>query len=579
MKKIAVIAIFTGFALCLFSQDNYSADTEMIDDLSKQNIAQALWLESFNEASVPTDILSKIYSHKNSNEAFATRLKVRLDDLSESKISYLTDLRNRYGTMKKYADQRSAQQFYANLMLVGPQGVRGYKLLDPDMKFEWPQIDHPQWDYQVGWHFFVGNFTDENNNHYSVQLMYWQYSLLPPDMAHELGLSDIENQIIELHFAISDPQTDTHYRANTVIVAGTTGLIDFKAKPYEYALGKNLIRSLDPDGDLFPVELVAKGWDMGKAGNAEIEMNIFLENPTGYFMEGDEGFAPCVDGIGTYYYSAANLKLIDTLESMIMIKGKKIKLIDGNMWYDHQWGTGFMPSGAPQHAVMRAVENISEPPPGGWDWFMMHFDQNDAISGEGEVQIGLSALHSNDNLSFYWQTGPDAPGIMTTACKGKYIDANNHVIDIEGTMKVTEWVKNSSSPNPGVYPPTHTWYPARYTFKIDSDIPEPLKQFTSTPITSNAQTGFFANGLQYAEGGTVLTDSLGNEIGRGFAEATNYANTWENVLKLSGMPLNEKTEKFIGAAKPSKCLKISSILYVAFHKKELKKIIMESRGL
>lgn len=579
MKRHVIIVVIISMITFLFSQDEFLSGVSQIDNLTKQNIAQALWMESFNEASIPADILSKIYSQKNSNEAFATRLGVRLDDLSNTKISYLKDFRKRYGTMKKYADQRSAQQVYANLMLMGPQSVKGYKLLDPNMKFEWPQINHPQWEYQVGWHFFVGNFTDEDKNHYSVQLMYWQYSLLPSEMAHELGLSDIENQVIEMHLAISDPQTDTHYRANTVIVAGTTGLIDFKAKPYEYALGKNVIKSLDPDGNLFPVELKAKGWDMGKPGNAGIEINIFLHNPTGYFMEGDEGNAPCVDGIGTYYYSAANLKLIDIRESMIMIKGKKIKLIDGNMWYDHQWGTGFMPSGAPQHAVMRAVENISEPPPGGWDWFMMHFDQNDAISGEGEVQMGISALHTNENLDFYWQSGSEAPGIMTTPCNGKYIDANNHAIDIKGTMKVTKWVKNSTSPNPDVYPPTHTWYPAEYTFKIDSDVPEPLKQFTSTPITSNAQTGFFANGLQYAEGGTLLTDTLGNEIGRGFAEATNYANTWENVLKLSGMPINEKTKKFIGVAKPSICLKISSMLYVAFHKKELEKIIMESRGL
>jgi len=59
---------------------------------------------------------------------------VRLDDLSETRISYLKDLRKRYGTMKKYADQRSAQQVYANLMFMGPQGVRAYKLLDPKMR-------------------------------------------------------------------------------------------------------------------------------------------------------------------------------------------------------------------------------------------------------------------------------------------------------------------------------------------------------------------------------------------------------------------------------------------------------------
>ncbi len=579
MKKALTFIFIIYSSVFLFSQEEISIKNDMIDTLTKQNIAQALWLNSFDEASIPSDILKEIYSPKNSNKAFAERLKVHLDELSNTNLSFLKDLHKRYDVMKSFADQRSAQEVYVSTMFMGPECVSGYKMLIPDMKFEWPQIDHPQWDYQVGWHFFVGNFTDIDNYHYSVQLMFWQYALLPPEMAYKLGLTDIENQVLEMHLAISDPQKDTHYRANTVIVAGTTGLISFKAKPYEYSLGKNVIRSLDPDGNLFPVELKAKGWDMGKTEYVEIGMNIFLHNPTGYFMEGDEGNAPCVDGIGTYYYSAANLKLIDNQESMININGKTIKLVEGNMWYDHQWGTGFMPSGAPRHAVMRAAENIGNPAPGGWDWFMMHFDQDDAISKDGEVQMGLSALHTNDNLEFYWQSGSNPPGVMTTSCNGKYIDAHNHVIDIKGKMKVTKWVKNSTSPNPDVYPSTHTWYPAEYTFMIDTDVPEPLKHFTATPITSDAQTGFFATGLQYSEGGTVITDSLGNEIGRGFAEATNYADTWENVLKLSGMPVNNKTLNFIGKSKPSIFQKISSFLYVAFHKKELEKVIKESRGL
>ncbi|MEA3392171.1 MAG: lipocalin-like domain-containing protein, partial [Candidatus Marinimicrobia bacterium] len=247
MKKHVTFFIIISMITFLFSQDKILSAVSQIDNLTKQNIAQALWLDSFDESAIPSEILNKIFSQKNRNKAFADRLDIHLDELGNNKISFLKNLNKRYASMKKYADQRSPQQVYANLMLMGPQGVKGYKLLDPDMKFEWPQIDHPQWEYQVGWHFFVGNFTDEDNNHYSVQLMYWQYSLLPPDMAHELGLSDIENQIIELHLAISDPQTDTHYRANTVIVAGTTGLIDFKEKPYKYSLGKNMIRSLDPD--------------------------------------------------------------------------------------------------------------------------------------------------------------------------------------------------------------------------------------------------------------------------------------------------------------------------------------------
>lgn len=110
----------------------------------------------------------------------------------------------------------------------------------------------------MGWHFFVGNFTDDSGQHDSVEPMYWQYALLPP-LAAELGLSDIENQSLGMHQGICDPQSGKQYRANTVIVASTTGPVEVQDSSFVYRLGRNTIEGLGDDGALFPVRLQARG--------------------------------------------------------------------------------------------------------------------------------------------------------------------------------------------------------------------------------------------------------------------------------------------------------------------------------
>ena len=556
-----------------------SAGVDLIDELTKQNIAQALWMKEYRESSIPENILAKIKSEKNSNSSFASRFKTHLRGMMNNKLSFITSRADRYKVMQRHADVRSPQQCYASMLFFGPESVTGYEPIPLDPKFEFPEIDAPQWKKQVGWHFFVGNLTDEHQHHYSVQLMFWKYALLPPDLAHSLGLSDIENQVLEMHLGISDPQTQTHYRANPVIVAGTTGLIDFSPKPYSYTLGRNGIQSLDGSDNLFPVRLTARGWDMGNSPNAEIEIDLSLENAKGYFLEGQDGCCPSMDGVGTLYYSAALLKLKPQRESTITINGNKIRLADGSMWYDHQWGTGFMPNGAPRHAVVRASQNLSQAAPGGWDWIMLQFHRNDAISKDGEVQLALSALHTIANESFYWQTGPTPPGTMTASFTGIYIDATNTTSYVSGVMQVIEWVKCTASPNPAVYPPTDTWYPAKYQFMVDGKIPEAIRLFTLTPIIASGQTGYFANGLQYIEGGAVITDSWGHELGRGFAEGTNYARTTAGVVTLAGLPVDRETLTFGTAPKVSLLLKILSFVYVLFNKAELEKILAEAKGL
>lgn len=565
-----------------------------LNPLTLQGIAQALWMKDYDRNSIPPAILAKIESEKNSEAAYAQRFLQRLDELAANQQSYVPPRPDRYALLRRHVmatGRMTPREFYTACLFLGPESNVGYEPipLNPDLAL--PGIDLPQLGKQLGWHFFVGNFTDASGANYSVEMMFWQYTLLPPPLATQLGLSPIENQSLEMHLAICDPQAGVQYRANTVIAAGTTGLVEIKPQPFTYRLGLNSIEGEAADGSLFPVRLRGRGWDMGKAPDVEIEVDLCLESRAGYFKQGDGGCSPSVDGLGTLYYSASQLVLRPGRESAITIAGRKIVLTGGRMWYDHQWTTGFMPDGAAQHAVMRAAGNLNTPPPGGWDWFEFQFHPNPAIVPQGEVQMTFSALHSNANASFYGQTGPTPPPTMTATFNGKYIVpsvATSEIAgpwskvatqNITGTMTVREWVKVDATPNPAIFPPTHTWYPAGYEFAIDQPLPALVRQFTLRPLIASGQTGFFANGLQYTEGGAVLHDLAGNEIGRGFAEGTAWAHDPATVLALAGLPVNPQTLALLTPVEPSTWLKIFSYLCTIVDSAELKKIMSEAKGL
>jgi predicted secreted hydrolase len=565
-----------------------------LDSLTLQGIAQALWMKEYDREQIPPDILARVEGEKNSERAYARRFLARIDELEANQRPFVPSRTGRYALLRQHleAQQRATpRQLYAGSLFLGPESNVGYEPIPLDPAFELPGIDLPQLRHQLGWHFFVGNFTDADGGHYAVELMFWQYSLLPPKLAATLGLTETENQSLEMHLAIDDPQANIQYRAATVVAAGTTGLVEIAAKPFALRLG-NSVEGEDPAGNLFPARLRARGWDMGKTPQVEFEIDLSLENSLGYFKQGDGGCSPSVDGLGTLYYSASLLGLRSGVESAITVGGRRIVLTGGRMWYDHQWTGGFMPAGAAKHAVMRAVANLSTPAPGGWDWFEFQFHPNAAISPLGEAQITLSALHSTANARFYAQSGPTPPGTMTAPLTGKLILPNGaqpipadpwaktSTKDLAGTMTVSAWVKNESSPDPAVYPVTHAWYPAAYRFRFDdATLPVPLREFTVTPLIASGQMGWFGNGLQYTEGGAVVHDLAGREIGRGFAEGTGWASTRDTVITLAGLPLNDATRALLDPVPVPFWLKVLSWIYTLVKSAELKKIISEARGL
>ena len=135
------------------------------------------------------------------------------------------------------------------------------------------------------------------------------------------------------------------------------------------------------------------------------------------------------------------------------------------------------------------------------------------------------------------------------------------------------------SPDPERYPVTGTWYPARWEFRFAEGVPEDIAVFTMTPIVSEAQSGFFANGAQYCEGAVVLHDAQGRDVGRGFAESVAYADTRRTVHLLAGLDPSDEAIAALDKPKPTAAEKIENTLYVSMHKKDLEAIVAASAGL
>lgn len=541
-----------------------------LDEKTKDNIAKALWLPDLKADELPKEILDRLISDRNNNKSFGQRMQYRLKEMLDHPESFTPNYRKRYQTLINHSSSLSPHQAYVMSIFLGLDSSRGYKEIPKKADLTFPQADTPQFRCQVGWHFFVGSCTGKNGKEYGVELMFWQYALLPPPIAKHFGLSDLENQVLELHLGISEAG-DKHYRSRPIVIAGTTGLIGFDNDPFCYTLGKNTIKSLQNDS-LFPLQLQAWGIDLGVKPPVELKIDLTLSVVKDYLLQGKDGCCPCCGGVGTLYYSVPNLR-VKPNKSTLKLKGEEVTLIDGKFWYDHQWGTGFMPAGNPRPSVLRAVNNLAKPSPEGWDWFMAQFDD--------DTELTMSAMHSNANLKFYQQTGPKPPGVMNAKVSGKFVDKDNNVTEAQGTMQVTDWVKSKQSPDPANYWVTNTWYPNKWEFSFESKVPEGIRNFKVIPIVQTGQTGFFATGAQYSEGAVYLKDEKERVIGRGFAESTAYANTTRNALNLAGLPDSQKEVDLFKRPTPSLLMKIWSFLYINWppNKAELKQLISDCIGL
>ncbi len=535
-----------------------------IDNNTKRNIAAALWLDEYNEKNIEATLLGKINSDKNSSAQIGSRMRHYIDWLKNHPQNHNPNYQKRYTLLHNLIGDINPQAAYVVAMkFLGQNATQGFEPMPKTSNIEFPRDHAPQLRSQVGWHFFVGSAWDEQGEEYGIELMFFRISLLPPNMANELGISDIENQVVEIQLGISKAG-ERHYQAEPIVVAGTSGLVDIVPNPLRYTVGKNEIRVGKKDS-FFPITVKAQGNDNGQKQAVKLGVELTFTSGREYLYQGDDGCMPCVAGMGTLYYSIPNLVLKPG--STITYKGKKITLKKGTFWFDHQWG--FL-GGNSHSAVLRAANNIGKPMQMGWDWYMAQF--------VGNRQLTMFASHSPANKNFYFQTGPKPPGTMTVDVAGKYMDANKKLHNTWGTLTIDKWVKSEASPNVVLYPITHTWHPNHWKFTFDKTLPKDIRNFELHQITPVAQTNYFANGSQYNEGAVYITDPYGKDIGRGFAEAVQYADCTKNMIKLAGFEYSKELHGLFsqGASLPRK---LYSFFYVLTHQKQLKQTLAEAKDM
>jgi hypothetical protein len=76
------------------------------------------------------------------------------------------------------------------------------------------------------------------------------------------------------------------------------------------------------------------------------------------------------------------------------------------------------------------------------------------------------------------------------------------------------------------------------------------------------QTGPFGAGQEYMEGGTILLNAQGTEVGRGFGEATGYYRENDTTLRLAGLPVTPEMRELVQRQAPTVGEKIVAEGYV-----------------
>ena len=534
-----------------------------LDQETKDNVARALWLPAFDPSLVPQDILSHLNSPENAGEAFGRRMGARLKRLLARSNSFTPSYEDRYKVLIEHSSSLNAHQAYVMTNLLGLDSNRGYEELPLAAHLKFPRDHATQSDFQVDWYYFAGNCSDAAGRRYGILVMFYYYSLLPPPMARQFGLSEKENRVVDIQFAVTE-EGSGHHQVKPVVLAGTTGLLSFERDPLVFRAGKNSIESLKA-GSLFPLRIRARGTDLSEEPQVEIGVDLHLDAAKPFLLEGANGCSPCCDGVGTLYYSAPRLVL--GAESRLTIHGKEVDLQEGTFWFDHQWSTGLAPSGGAKSKVLRAARNLSPTAPPGWDWFMAQFQDG--------RELGLSSIHTTEWVAAYNQTGSEPPGTMIAPVSGKYVDEDGTPAAVSGLLVIDRWVRAENSCDPAVYPPTHVWYPARWSFTFGEPLPPELRQFSMEPLVATDQTTFFAVGAQYAEAAVRILSPAGALLGYGFAESVGYADTMTTILSLAGLPSTPQMVNLMRPPEPSAELVAESEQFLSkpHNQKHLQEII------
>lgn len=517
------------------------AEANHVDAAAKRDIYNVLWQK--DAGNWPHDLPAEIKTtalESISPVIFGRETVTMLKDVKTAILPLVQKYRRRYDRLSQLAQTGlTTRQAYNLGDLMGQDYFKGYAGMESIQELRFPADYGSHNEFQVGWYFFASNLKDQNGIDIDLLVNFFRRAIYPPPIAEKMGLSEMDNQVVELQIGLSLADQDLHIQGANPVISGKTGLINFESRPFLIKLGKNEVKSLNDDS-LFPLRM--KVIDPEK----DIRIDLTLEQSKPLFLEGGNGKAPSLYNLGTWYYSVPHIKTSGTIEY-----AQDRREVTGKTWLDNQWTAGIMPAGYPDNYFIRSIANITNwaksktPEPWGWDWLEVQLGN--------DIEITLADFHSVHTRDLK-NTGDHPPAATKRDAFGKLINPNGVAEDISGTIEVNSWVRSGVS---------GAWYPNRWQVEVpDKDI-----SFTMTPTVSR-QILQGAAASEFREGGVRVKGKMGGSdiTGIGFGEGTGYAGEdyyYQKKFELLGIEDSPDNRKLFAAPTPSLWLVIQSLLLFA----------------
>ena len=438
--------------------------------------------------------IPKFSSSENSD--LTDNTAIMIDEVGTEYVALVQKTPKRYNLLIETAEKGfNLQQEYVYPSFMAQDYFKGYADMNDIKQLEFPRDHKAQTDFQFGWYFWSGNFLDENDNVIDIVVVFFRRALYPPPIAEKMGISDLDNQIVQTVVGVNYADENLHVNGSDPIVSGASGDLEYNNDPFLVSVGKSVAKS-SQKGNIFPMTITVDDPD------SDLKIDLNLEESKPVLLQGDQGKDPSIYGLGTWYYSYPNIKTNGSVTH-----NGETKNINGKMWMDHQWMAGISPTGYPKNLFIQALANIENgftqknPKTFGWDWSDVQFDDN--------TEITFASPHSTETADLK-NMGENPPADETRDISGKYINEAGDASDITGTVTINKWMK---SPRSGA------WYPNGWDIKF----PDKNIDITMTPTVDNQF--IYSTGSEIREGGTIVTGTKdGKDItGSGFGEGVGYA--------------------------------------------------------
>ena len=407
---------------------------------------------------------------------------------------------------------------FAAMALGGPQSSQGWTSVQPGL-FNFPREHGPHWDIRNEWYYLACNLTYSANS--QVNPLYLLLAIIR--RGTNPANQNSQAQIVACEFTMELPGTTTPYITQSNAFDGYNSQITMQPP----SATQDFQWSVNDDKHLFRLHTLASdaatslnsfdvdvGFTHPTLGVVTCDLKLKSSCSPAFFLEGQNGCAPCIDGVGYRYYSWPAL----TVQTGTITVASSSYVVEGQAWLDHQWGSRMQPLGYVDSLYLRALGILGNSFPKElapqWDWFFMHLSNGMHITtavlpskgyyGSGNPATSKSNLATLTNTTFITV---DASGAMS-----------NQTFQ-GGTVVYSKWVQANCN---------------LYASAWQLDWADVTLSLVVTQPDNDAGFSKGVDGQSFMEKGVTVTGTVhGVKVtGTGFAEAVGYDPIERQVTEL-----------------------------------------------